>query len=785
MAFDEYGGWIPDVTYTTPDTGVVYNPDTGFYELSATGAASVGDVSLPLPNQDYGQNSLSSYATTSPWAYQTYDPTSIPKDTAPNYYDPKTDKWYRQTTLSGSGYEGVDQSGWYEVTGARFDPAAGAWYSTEANYQNGDLLYFNQPPGPGQSPANIYETYAPIRAMDAESARIQAEQAANKSAGGFGGFMSDMENAVDMTSPLHWATGTSPYNLIDKSAYYTEPLNLLLGQGLGKTEEETRAITHALGAASVAAYVAAPAIAGAGAAGGTGTAAAGTGTAAGTAGTAGSLTAQQAATNAVINAGQLATEGSSMWGITTSTIASDVAAATGVDIATATAATTAAIAANPSAAAAAGLNTVPLSVPPPAATAATTTPAVTTATTAPPAASAGASAFTSWLKAAAVAAPLLGTIYSALTAGEISEDQARTAVENAARTEAAWNKLKTDGDAAMSAAAAAQKAAITAQGTGNAGAYDEAARLQSEAITKAAAIQAEMARVSSELKAITALEAADGVIAAVDQNKAKLDQLYSEGKILFDDYIKLGKAGANALLDPNAFQQSQGYQFALDQAIKATERSAAARTGVLNPKTTADINKNIVGLANQDYSNWWARQKGLVDTGQSAVGSVNALSQKYGADYNAQTTYAADVRANAKNAAAGYRATGMTDSARSTALGISGAADATASGINKTADTNRADAIRIAEIDAQLARDKISLQTNALLGTTGSTNQAASNVANASAYAQGQTAQAVSSGLNNASNAFLTYQYLDRPSTSTTYDPNKNYRYINGAWVLA
>ena len=57
------------------------------------------------------------------------------------------------------------------------------------------------------------------------------------------------------------------------------------------------------------------------------------------------------------------------------------------------------------------------------------------------------------------------------------------------------------------------------------------------------------------------------------------------------------------------FEESPGYQFQLDEGMKALERQQSARGMRLGASASKDFMRFGTGLASQDYGNWWNRQR--------------------------------------------------------------------------------------------------------------------------------------------------------------------------------
>lgn len=91
--------------------------------------------------------------------------------------------------------------------------------------------------------------------------------------------------------------------------------------------------------------------------------------------------------------------------------------------------------------------------------------------------------------------------------------------------------------------------------------------------------------------------------------------------------------GYNASLDPNAsvqqrFQQSPGYQFALNQGIQALDANAAAKGMALSGNQLQNVNNYAQGVANQDFGNY------LNNVGNTYGNYINNLSNISGIGAN-------------------------------------------------------------------------------------------------------------------------------------------------------
>lgn len=94
--------------------------------------------------------------------------------------------------------------------------------------------------------------------------------------------------------------------------------------------------------------------------------------------------------------------------------------------------------------------------------------------------------------------------------------------------------------------------------------------------------------------------------------------------------------GTGAVPGESAFKASPGYDFRLQEGVKAAERSAAARGMLGSGAAMKAIQRYGEGLASSEYGDWWNRLAGIAGVGQSATQSTAAAgSQAAGAIGNA------------------------------------------------------------------------------------------------------------------------------------------------------
>ena len=120
----------------------------------------------------------------------------------------------------------------------------------------------------------------------------------------------------------------------------------------------------------------------------------------------------------------------------------------------------------------------------------------------------------------------------------------------------------------------------------------------------------------------------------------------------------------------DGFQTSPGYQFRTDEAMKAIERSAAARGGLRSGATMDALQRRVQGVASDEYENFANRLASLAGVGQSATAGSAQSGQAY-ANQSAQTNMAAgNARASAYQDQAGAWNQGLQGAASSVAYGL-------------------------------------------------------------------------------------------------------------------
>lgn len=120
----------------------------------------------------------------------------------------------------------------------------------------------------------------------------------------------------------------------------------------------------------------------------------------------------------------------------------------------------------------------------------------------------------------------------------------------------------------------------------------------------------------------TAYDAADQALSGYNKGQGALD-------------LQASLSGANG---PEAqaaayaqYNSSPAMQYQMDQMQKATERSAAARGGLLGGNVLTELQRNASGIASQDYQNQFNNLGQVAQTGLAAAGQIAQTKQQQAA----------------------------------------------------------------------------------------------------------------------------------------------------------
>jgi len=169
---------------------------------------------------------------------------------------------------------------------------------------------------------------------------------------------------------------------------------------------------------------------------------------------------------------------------------------------------------------------------------------------------------------------------------------------------------------------------------------------------------------SSLLGGASARKQAEAQARALAEAKGQVGQAYQTSKGYYDPYYQTGTAASNRLAELMGiggstaapgygsmmrdfsmadYQQDPGYQFRLQEGLKALQGRASARGGLLSGATIRGGQKYAQDVASQEYGNAYDRYmaqnlqrynmlRGQQQTGYQAGGDLANLSTGYGAN---------------------------------------------------------------------------------------------------------------------------------------------------------
>jgi hypothetical protein len=118
---------------------------------------------------------------------------------------------------------------------------------------------------------------------------------------------------------------------------------------------------------------------------------------------------------------------------------------------------------------------------------------------------------------------------------------------------------------------------------------------------------------------------------ATDQQLNLLQQIYNQNRADQAPYRAAGQqaVGQYAAQAAMPFQQTPGYQFTQDEAMRGVMANASARGLVNSGATLKALQDRAASLADQTYGNYMNRLAALSGIGQTATGATGAMGQGY------------------------------------------------------------------------------------------------------------------------------------------------------------
>lgn len=151
-------------------------------------------------------------------------------------------------------------------------------------------------------------------------------------------------------------------------------------------------------------------------------------------------------------------------------------------------------------------------------------------------------------------------------------------------------------------------------------------------------IPAAAALIGGAMSSRSAKQAAQTQASAQDRATALQERIYEEniarqqpfletGTEFFNKLAALQRGGPEAQM--NFLQMDPGYGFRLGEGMKALERSAAARGGLLSGATMKGLQRYGQDLASQEYGQAYNRLANLANVGPRAAGIAADIGQNY------------------------------------------------------------------------------------------------------------------------------------------------------------
>lgn len=175
--------------------------------------------------------------------------------------------------------------------------------------------------------------------------------------------------------------------------------------------------------------------------------------------------------------------------------------------------------------------------------------------------------------------------------------------------------------------------------------------------------------------------AARGYLDQVLASYSPLASLGTRSGQMYGDSLGLNGAEGNARATA-AFQAGPGYQFTLDQGLKALERRGAAQGRLQSGQTGLDTISYASGLANQTFSDWQDRlaNPGILQTGLAGqAGAYGSLADLATNTAGTKLNLAAEIL-NGRLGASNQKASGTSKMISGGLSGLSSAAGSLAGG---------------------------------------------------------------------------------------------------------
>jgi hypothetical protein len=197
---------------------------------------------------------------------------------------------------------------------------------------------------------------------------------------------------------------------------------------------------------------------------------------------------------------------------------------------------------------------------------------------------------------------------------------------------------------------------------------NKAAELQSGAATQAAEAQSAAARYAADLQQ-----------KQYEENVQRQQPFYQAGVNALPELVQASKYTPFSMAQ---FQEDPGYQFRLTEGLKALDRSAAARGGLISGAATKAATRYGQDMASNEYTNAFNRYqqerearlgplRTLTGMGGTTASNLGAAGQTNASNIGNLTTAGANATAEGYMGAANARASGYMGTANAINSGLS------------------------------------------------------------------------------------------------------------------
>lgn len=117
---------------------------------------------------------------------------------------------------------------------------------------------------------------------------------------------------------------------------------------------------------------------------------------------------------------------------------------------------------------------------------------------------------------------------------------------------------------------------------------------------------------------------------ATAQNVGLQREMFDQNRADLAPWREAGQVGLSRLLNPSAnFAASPGYDYRLQQGVRAVDHGAAARGMLGSGSRLKALMQLGQDMGSQEYGNWWNQNAGLAGLGQTATNTGVAAGQNF------------------------------------------------------------------------------------------------------------------------------------------------------------